>query len=101
MWLDSATSAARQGSLLALFPDHFWDGFGGAVIGAVLGAIVGGLLASFGGYVATRRIRQLDIQRAADQSERDYRAAVLVVSDELNANRGVAMHLMVEFRSCG
>jgi hypothetical protein len=74
-------------------PEHFWDGFGGAVIGAVLGAIVGGTLAAGGGYVATKRIRRLDIQRADDQDKRDYRAAVIVVNHELYANRAVAQNL--------
>jgi hypothetical protein len=73
----------------SFLPEHFWDGFGGAV----LGAIVGGVLAAGGGYLATRRIRQLDIQRAEDQAVRDYRAAVVVVSDELYANRAVARNL--------
>jgi hypothetical protein len=70
----------------ARFPDHFWDGFGGAI----LGAIVGGAMAAGGGYLATRHIRRLDVQRAEDQAERDYRAAIIVVLDELQANRGVA-----------
>ena len=83
MWL-AATSAAW-----ITLPEHFWDGFGGAV----LGAIVGGVLAAGGGYLATRRIRTLDIKRAEDQANRDYRAAVRVVLDELYANRGVADHL--------
>src|SRR5215471_14881497 len=71
---------------LALFPEHFWDGFGGAVLG--------GLLAVFGGYLATRRIRHLDIQRADDQALRDYRAAVVIVNHELYANRAVARDLI-------
>ncbi len=70
-------------------PEHFWNGFGGAV----LGAIVGGTLAAGGGYLATRRIRQLDIKRAEDQTLREYRAAIVVVLDELLANRAVARHL--------
>jgi hypothetical protein len=74
--------------VLALLPDHFWDGFGGAVLGAILG----GILAAGGGYLATRHIRQLDIQRDLDQAIRDYRAAVVVVSEELFANRVVALH---------
>lgn len=91
MWLEAASSAASasRGVLLAILPEHFWDGFGGAV----LGAIVGGLMASIGGYIATRRIRRLDIERAEDQAVRDYQAAVVIVNRELYANRAVAQNL--------
>jgi len=76
-------------ALAAILPEHFWDGFGGAV----LGALAGGLLAVVGGYLATRHIRRLHLRRANDQAIRDYRAAVVIVHDELYTNRTVANNL--------
>ena len=79
------------GVLIGLFaaraklPEHFWDGFGGAVLG--------GLFVAGGGYLGTRSIRALDIKRAKEQAVRNYRAAVVVVLDELQANRAVANNL--------
>jgi hypothetical protein len=77
-------------TLPVTLPEHFWDGFGGALVGAM----VGGSLTGIGGYLAAKKLRKLDLQREEDQVRRDFAGAVVTVLDELRANRAVVNRLL-------
>ena len=63
------------------FPEHFWDGFGGAV----LGALSGGALAILGAYLANRYLADREAANAKTEEKQDLAAALRLVRYELAA----------------
>jgi hypothetical protein len=63
------------------FPEHFWDGFGGAV----LGALSGGALAILGAYLANRYLADREADNAKKEEKQDLAGALRLVRYELAA----------------